>query len=117
MKEELRKTKNKVTKMREEFDKMKNAFHEYDMQSYQQLNDKQQQLMAYFPLDNLDEKVDFLFSNKNTAKTVAKAIFRDLGCVGFNRPNLTELVTKTAKKCFSGELRAQLHIVKKQAKE
>ncbi len=117
MKEELRRTNQKVSKMQAEFDKMKNAFHEYDLQSFQELNDKQQALMAYFPLDTLGEKVDFLFTNNSTAKTIAKAIFRELGCVGFNRPSLMDLVTKTAKKCFSGELRAQLHIVKKQAKE
>ncbi len=112
-------TKNtaKVRDLQHSFDAMKKAFHEYDVRSHQQLNDAQQEFLAYLPLDTLGPKADFIFSDPNLAKTIAKFVFSQLGGDGINQPDLIEVVHKTIKKCFTGKLRAHLHITRKLANE
>ena len=81
------------------------------MASHQTLVEAQAELMAYFPLDVLGPKTDFLLTNKACARSIAKAVMYTLGQDGITNPNLTDLVNTAAREVFSGGLRAHMHFL------
>ena len=110
----MNKVERRTTSLSNNFDKMRHAFHEYDIKTFQELNDAQQEVLVFLPLNELGPKTDFLFTDNNIAKTLAKHVFSKIGAKGMESPDLLELVLVTVKTCLSGYLRAHLHITRKQ---
>ncbi len=96
---------------------LQKAFFDYDCQAHQELIDIEAELFTYFPVDELGEKTDFLFSNKTFAKAITKRVMREIQHEGKSTSNLATLTNETVKLCFSYEMRAHMHIVKHHVKE
>ncbi len=93
------------------------AFFDYDLEANQDLITVENELMAYFPLNELGEKTDFLLTNPVCAKTITKHVKNSLFDDKSNVSELTEVVRKTAIKCFSLELRAHMNLIKRKVKQ
>ncbi len=96
---------------------LQKAFFDYDCQAHNDLCDVETELHAYLPVNELGEKTDFVFTNPATARTVVKHVRNTLLGEGVAKPSLTKLVNAAASECFSAELRAHMHIVKRQKKQ
>ncbi len=111
MKARYRQQERKLGKLALGFQKWRDAFFEYDVASHQTLTEAQTELMSYFPLDELGPKVNFLLTNKASARSIAKKVIYELGQDGITAPSLTDLVNTAARTVFSGGLRAHMHFL------
>ncbi len=100
-----------------DFGKMQKAFFDYDLQANQELCDIESEFLAYFPVDQLGARTDFVFSDPSCAKTIVKKIIRNMQKEGTKRHTFSNLINESARVCFSLGLRAHMHIVKRQWKE
>ena len=103
--------------MSDNFRLLQKAFFDYDCQAHQELSDIEAEFLSYLPIDEVGEKADFIFEDKTFAKTITKAVMSKIQFDGKSTGNLSNLVNETAKKCFSYDLRAHMHIVKQYSKE
>ena len=108
---------NNLQRMSTNFRKLQKAFFDYDCQAHQELMDIEQEFLAYLPLDELGEKTDFIFNDKNFAKTITKTIMSSIQLDAKSTGSLSNLINEAAKKCFSYELRAHMHIVRHYSRE
>ncbi len=106
-----------MDKMSDQMATLTKAYFDYDLDANQNLIEVENELMQYFPLNELGEKTDFLLTDPECAKTIAKHVKRTFYDDKSNVSELTEAVRKAAMKCFSLELRAHMHVVKRQVKQ
>ncbi len=106
-----------MARLGENFRLLQTAFFDYDCQAHNDLCDVESELLAFLPVNELGEKTDFLFTNPAMAKSVVKHVRSKLVGEGITKPSLTKVVNEAASVCFSVQLRAHMHIVKRQKKQ
>ncbi len=89
---------------------MRSAFLEYDLSKNLDLNEAQSQIVAYFPLDEIGEKAEFLLSNPAACKALAKEVITSLKPSNKKRAVLTvqDIVYQACPKVFTQGLRAHM---------
>ncbi len=108
---------DKIDVMGQQMRALSKAFFDYDLEANQQLLLVENELMKYFPLNELGEKTDFLLTDPICAKTITKHVKSSLFQSKTNVSELTEVVRRAASTCFSLELRAHMNLVKRKVKQ
>ncbi len=114
---EQARAKEKMSRLGENMRLLQKAFFDYDCQAHADLCDIEQELQAYLPVNELGDKTDFLFTHPAIARTIVKGVRTNLVGNGRFKPTLTKVVNEAASYCFSLQLRAHMHIVKRQKKQ